>query len=49
MDLTGMARLEVARTYAPYEVFLKAAAIYVAITALLTQALKQLERRVITH
>lgn len=49
MDLTGMARLEVARTYAPYEVFLTAAAIYVAITALLTQALKQLERRVIKH
>lgn len=44
-----MARLEVARTYAPYEVFLTAVAIYVAITALLTQALKQLERRVIKH
>ena len=46
MDLTGAARLEVARTYAPYEVFLTAAAIYVAITALLTHALKHLERQV---
>ena len=47
LDLTGMARLEVARTYAPYEVFLTAAAIYVAITTLLTKSLKELERRVI--
>lgn len=47
LDLTGMARLEVARTYAPYEVFLTAAAIYVAITTLLTKLLKQLEQRVV--
>ena len=49
MDLTGAARLEVARTYAPFEVFITAGAIYVAITALLTHSLKQLERRVMTH
>lgn len=47
LDLTGMARLEVARTYAPYEVFLTAAAIYVAITTLLTKLLKKLEQRVV--
>ncbi len=49
LDLTGMARLEVARTYAPYEVFLTAAAIYVTITTVLTRALKALEQRVITN
>jgi octopine/nopaline transport system permease protein len=45
LDLTGMARLEVSRTYAPYEVFLTAGAIYLAITFTLTQLLRALERR----
>lgn len=45
LDLTGMARLEVARTYAPYEVFLTAAAIYLLITSALTWLLRRLERR----
>jgi polar amino acid transport system permease protein/octopine/nopaline transport system permease protein len=45
LDLTGMARLEVARTYAPYEVFLTAAAIYLVITFSLTYMLRMLERR----
>lgn len=45
LDLTGMARLEVARTYAPYEVFLTAGAIYLVITYTLTRLLRVLERR----
>jgi octopine/nopaline transport system permease protein len=45
LDLTGMARIEVARTYAPYEVFLSAAAIYFCITFSLTVLLRWLERR----
>jgi octopine/nopaline transport system permease protein len=45
LDLTGMARLEVARTYAPYEVFLAAGLIYLAIILVLTRGLRVLERR----
>ncbi|MBT9289886.1 ABC transporter permease [Prosthecodimorpha staleyi] len=45
LDLTGMARLEVARTYAPYEVFLVAGLIYLAIILVLTRGLRVLERR----
>lgn len=47
LDLTGMARLEVARTYAPYEVFLTAALIYIVITMTLTKWLKNIENRII--
>lgn len=47
LDLTGIARLEVARTYAPYEVFLTAAVIYIAITMTLTKWLKSIENRII--
>lgn len=49
LDLTGMARLEVARTYAPYEVFITAAAIYLLITSALTWLLRRVERRLQTE
>ena len=45
MDLTGVARLEVSVTYAPYEVFLTAAAIYFCMTTTLSWMLRRLERR----
>ena len=45
LDLTGMARLEVARTYAPYEVFIAAGLIYLSITVSLTYGLRLLEQR----
>ena len=45
LDLTGVARLEVANTYAPYEVFLTAGAIYFCITTSISWALRALERR----
>jgi polar amino acid transport system permease protein/octopine/nopaline transport system permease protein len=45
MDLTGIARLEVSRTYAPYEVFLTAGAIYFCITTSLSWLLRRLEAR----
>lgn len=46
LDLTGMARLEVARTYAPYEIFITAGIIYVIITSLLTKLLQQFETKI---
>ncbi|SFJ52442.1 amino acid ABC transporter membrane protein 2, PAAT family [Bosea sp. OK403] len=45
LDLTGVARLEVTNTYAPYEVFLTAGTIYFCITTTLSWALRKLERR----
>ncbi|MGX8013634.1 ABC transporter permease [Mesorhizobium sp. ORM8.1] len=45
LELTGAARLEVTNTYAPYEVFLTAGAIYFCITTSISWALRVLERR----
>ncbi|MBB4571666.1 ABC transporter permease [Rhizobium leucaenae] len=45
MDLTGVARLEVSNTYAPYEIFLTAGAIYFCITTTLSWLLRRLEQR----
>jgi polar amino acid transport system permease protein/octopine/nopaline transport system permease protein len=45
MDLTGVARLEVTNTYAPYEIFLTAGAIYFCITTTLSWLLRRLEHR----
>jgi len=45
MDITGVARLEVSNTYAPYEVFLSAGAIYFCFTTMLSWLLRRLEQR----
>ena len=45
LDLTGAARLEVSNTFAPYEVFLTAGAIYFCITTSLSWLLRKLEQR----
>lgn len=44
LDLTGVARLEVSNTYAPYEIFLTAGAIYFCITTALSWLLRRLEK-----
>lgn len=49
MELTGTANTIVARTFAPYELFVTAAAIYLVITAVLTTALRTLEYRLGRH
>jgi ABC-type arginine/histidine transport system permease subunit len=43
--LTGAARLAVTETFAPYEVFLTAGAIYFSITTTISWALRRLESR----
>ncbi len=45
LDLTGVARLEVSKTFAPYEVFLTAGALYFCITTGLSWLLRRLENR----
>ena len=45
LDLTGAARLEVSNTFAPYEVFLTAGAIYFCITTSLSWLLRRFEVR----
>ncbi|SDR44270.1 amino acid ABC transporter membrane protein 2, PAAT family [Rhizobiales bacterium GAS113] len=45
LDLTGMARLAVTETFAPYEVFLSAGAIYFCITTSLSWLLRRMEHR----
>ena len=45
LELTGMARNIVSATYAPYEVFVVAGAIYLVLTLLLTRAFALTERR----
>lgn len=45
LDLTGVARTLVARTYKPVEVFLAAGLIYLIIVYVLTLVLQQLEKR----
>lgn len=49
MELTGTANTIVARTFAPYELFVTAAAIYLVIAAILTAALRALEYRLARH
>lgn len=49
MELTGVANTIVARTFAPYELFVTAAIIYLAITYVLTSLLRWAERRSSRH
>lgn len=49
MELTGTANTIVARTFAPYELFITAALIYLSITYVLTMALRALEYRLSRH
>ncbi|MGQ4273245.1 ABC transporter permease [Terrihabitans sp. B22-R8] len=45
LDLTGMARTIIAKTYAPVDIFLAAGAIYLAMSFVLVQLFRLLERR----
>jgi len=45
MELTGTAKNLYAETYAPYEIFITAAALYWAMSCLLSLLLRLLERR----
>lgn len=49
MELTGMANTTVSRTFAPYEVFITAALIYLAIAWCLTRGLRIVEWRLSAH
>jgi arginine/ornithine transport system permease protein len=49
LELTGVANTIVARTFAPYELFVTAAIIYLAITYVLTSLLRLAERRASRH
>jgi octopine/nopaline transport system permease protein len=49
MELTGTARKIVAQTFSPYEVFVSAALIYLAITLLIATAFGWMERRMMRH
>ncbi len=46
LDLTGMARTVIARTYLPVEIFFAAGCIYLALTFVLVQGVRLLERRI---
>ena len=45
LDLTGMARTIIARTYTPIEIFLAAGVIYLAISMVVIAVFKQIEKR----
>ncbi len=49
LDLTGMARTIIARTYMPVEIFLAAGVLYLAITFVFTQGYRLLEKRLNRH
>lgn len=49
LDLTGMARTIIARTYMPIEVFFAAGCIYLALTFLFIHGYRLLERRLLRH
>ena len=49
LDLTGMARTIIARTYTPLEIFLAAGVIYLIISALIIALFRLLERRFNRH
>ena len=44
-DITGVARDIVSRTFAPYEIFIAAAIVYLALTWILQAGLRRVERR----
>jgi len=43
-DVTGVARTIVSRTFAPYEIFISAALVYLALTWVIQQGVKIAER-----
>lgn len=49
LDITGVARVIVARTFAPYELFLIAAIMYLALTLIIVRTLKYTEWRLSPH
>jgi polar amino acid transport system permease protein/octopine/nopaline transport system permease protein len=49
MELTGVASTIVARTYAPYEIFVTAAIIYLVLTYAIARAFKHIEHRLSRH
>ncbi|MCW5700588.1 MAG: ABC transporter permease [Rhodospirillales bacterium] len=49
LDLTGMARTIIARTYMPVEIFLAAGLLYLLLTFIFTQAYQVLERHLTRH
>lgn len=49
LDLTGMARTIIARTYMPIEVFFAAGCIYLLLTFIFVQAYRLFERRMLRH
>ena len=49
LDITGVARVIVARTFAPYELFLLAAIFYLALTLVIVRTLKYAEWRLSPH
>ena len=49
LDLTGMARTIIARTYMPVEIFLAAGVIYLILTFAFTRGYRMLERRMSRH
>lgn len=49
LDLTGMARTVIARTYMPVEIFLAAGLIYLTLTFVFVQLYRQIERRLSRH
>ena len=49
MDLTGVARVIIARTFAPYEIFITIAVIYLALTYLIDFGFRTVEHRLSGH
>ncbi|TGV98965.1 ABC transporter permease subunit, partial [Mesorhizobium sp. M2D.F.Ca.ET.145.01.1.1] len=49
LEITGMARQMVSATFAPYEIFIVAGAMYLALTTLAVKATQFLERRLSTE
>lgn len=49
LDLTGMARTIIARTYMPIEIFFAAGCIYLLLTFIFVQAYRLFERRLLRH
>lgn len=49
LEITGMARQMVSATFAPYEIFIVAGAMYLALTTLTVKATQFLERRLSTE
>lgn len=49
LDVTGVARTIVARSFSPYEIFISAAIIYLAVTQLMQLAIQKFERHLNRH